>query len=119
GCDPTDDIPLAGYPVREVTEVLIGGEALAASDANGNPNYQLVGWDTLRRLDDPGPPVVKRYWPGCQNMSLATDQPGTFQVKYRHGVDPPQLGRDAAAIVACQLWLQCAGRSGCVLPDNV
>lgn len=111
GCEPMSVWRLSGYPVRDVTQVLIDGQVV---DPGG---YRLDGWRNLVRLDDPGPPVVKRYWPGCQNMSLNSDQPGTFEVSYRYGVDPPQLGRDAACQVAYQLYLGLNGR-GCKLPTG-
>ncbi len=105
-------VRLSGYPVTEIVEVLIGGEVVDPA------TYRLDGWRRLVRLDDPGPPVVRRFWPSCQNLALNSDQPGTFEVTYKSGVQPPQIGRDAAAELACQLWQQCAG-SDCVLPGGV
>lgn len=109
GCTPMSVWRLAGYPVREVLEVKIDGEVV---DPGG---YRLDQWRNLVRLDEPGPPVVTRRWPGCQNMSLDDDQPGTFSVSYLHGVDPPQLGRDAASELGVQLYLASRGQK-CSLP---
>lgn len=117
GCGSLSRVPLAGYPVREITEVLIGGVVLDPLDVNGNPNYRLDGWRWLTRMDDPGPPVVKRYFPHCQNLALNDTEEGTFSISYVSGVDPPQLGVDAAAELACELWKNCSGGQ-CALPPN-
>jgi hypothetical protein len=50
-------------------------------------------------------------------MSLNDDQPGTWSVDYLWGVPPPPLGSQAAAQLACQIYLQCVGDAdNCVLP---
>lgn len=115
GCSPMSVVKLAGYPVRKIVQVLIGGEELAEFDDNGNPQWRLDKWRYLVRMDQPGDPSQPKFWPGCQDMSLADDQPGTFSVTYQWGVDPPELGRQAAIEIANQLWLACNGE-GCVLP---
>lgn len=111
GCQPLSQVLLNGYPVREITKVKIDGAVVDASQ------YRLDGWRYLVRLDDPGPPVTTQRWPGCQNLALADDQPGTFSVSYRYGIDPPQLGRDAAAQLACELYKACSGQA-CQIPSN-
>src|SRR5207247_1889627 len=115
-CRPLSQIKLAGYPVREVSEVKIDGDVV---DPSG---YRLDGWRYLVRLDDPGPPLVHRRWPRCQNLALADDQPGTFSVSYSFGLDPPLIAVQAAAELACQLLKACASGSGAgssVLPVGV
>jgi hypothetical protein len=120
GCQPMSVVRLAGYPVRAITAVKIDGAVLPALDANGNPNYRLDGYRNLVRMADPGPPYSQRFWPSCQNMDLDDTQPGTFSVSYQWGVDPPQLGRDAAAALACQLWASCSGSGqDCAIPAGV
>lgn len=111
GCGSTSTVRLAGYPVTEIVEVRIDGEVVDPS------TYRLDGRRMLVRLADPGPPVRGRSWPACQNLALDADQPGTFEVRYLWGVAPPQLGRDAAAALACQLYKACASGTGeCELP---
>lgn len=120
GCKPVSTVMLAGYPVREITEVKIGGEVLPPLDDNGNRNYRLdEDWTTLTRMDDPGPPLVQRKWPTCQNLALDDTELGTFSISYRWGVDPPELARRAAAQIACQLLLSCGGSDDCLLDDGV
>lgn len=123
GCGSLSRVKLSGYPVREIVEVKIDGTVLAAVDPTGGwPTYRLDQWRYLTRMADPGPPVKQLAWPSCQNLALSDNQPGTFSITYRHGVEPPQLGRDAAAQLAWQIWLSCPGNSeagDCVLPSGV
>jgi hypothetical protein len=75
-------------------------------------------------MGDPGAPpgdrdgqYARRFWPGCQDLDLDDTEVGTFSVSYYRGIDPPQLGRDAAAQLAVQLYLSATG-SGCQLPPG-
>ncbi len=116
GCQPMSRINLAGYPVRKILRVLIDGVVLPELDPDtGAPNWRLDEWRYLTRCDEPGNPEQPRFWPGCQNMSLDDDQPGTFSIDYQWGVDPPSLGRGAAVELANQIFLACGGHE-CVLP---
>lgn len=127
GCKPMSKVNLAGYPVREILEVLIDGDVLPEFNVDdGSRQWRLDKWRYLVRMDQPpvAPSTVATpmFWPGCQNMSLDADQPGTFQVKYRWGSVEPPLARSAAVEVAQQLWLACPGAGGggeCVLPAGV
>lgn len=111
GCQPLSRVKLAGYPVTEILEVKIDGVVLDALDEHGNPNYRLDRNRWLTRMDDPVS-GQSRMWPGCQNMALNDDQPGTFSVSYAWGSVPPQLGKDAAAALACQLFKECPASAG-------
>lgn len=120
GCQPMSKVWLAGYPVRKILTVLIGGVELPEFDVDtGARNWRLDNRRELIRMDAPAvaPSVAAttRFWPGCQNMSLDDDQPGTFSVTYQWGVDPPQLGRDAAVEIACQFLAAFDGQN-CALP---
>ncbi len=107
GCGFLSRVRLAGYPVREVTEVKISGDVLDPGE------YRLDGWRFLVRLNDTA-------WPACQDLSLDGDQPGTFEVSYLWGVDPPSLAVAAAAELACQLFTACNPDAGdCALPSGV
>jgi hypothetical protein len=123
GCKPMSKVNLGGYPVRKILQVLIDGDELPEFDQTyGFRNWRLDKWMYLVRMDQPrntpAGPAQPRLWPGCQNMSLDPDQPGTFEITYQWGTDPPQLGRDAAVEIANQLFLACGGRD-CVLPVGV
>jgi hypothetical protein len=123
GCDPMSRVRLAGYPVRRVTSVTIDGVDLPEFDPDlGFRNWRLDGWKWLTRMDTPstGPGTVyqPQFWPGCQNLSLDADQPGTFEITYDWGTDVPFIGKQAATELANQLFLACSGQQ-CVLPAGV
>jgi hypothetical protein len=113
GCGSLDSIRLAGYPVREILAVKISGQLVDAS------TYRLDGRRDLVRLADPGPPVTSRSWPACQNLALPDTEAGTFSVTYRHGMEPPQLGQQAAIQMAGELYKVLNRDDGCSLPQNV
>lgn len=115
GCGGLSSVPLAGYPVREVLSVSIDGETV---DPAG---YRLDERRLLVRLADTSTdPPTDRVWPACQDMTLPDGAPGTFSVTYRSGIDPPMLGRWAAAQLAAELWKAFPGNQGeCRLPSRV
>lgn len=119
GCSPMSKVRLAGYPVARVTQVLIGGEELLEFDPDtGARNWRLDKRRFLVRMDAPGSPSQPRFWPGCQDMSLDSDQPGTFEITYEWGADAPPIAKGAAVELANQLYLACGGLN-CVLPAGV
>lgn len=116
-CGYDSYVELAGYPVREVTQVKIGGQVLLATFTDGSPQYRLDQWRYLTRLSDPSDPDTPLYWPRCQRTDLEDDQPGTWSIEYLWGVDPPPLCLDAATQLGCQMLLALAGKP-CQLPAN-
>lgn len=113
GCGSVSEVLLAGYPILEVTEVKIDGAIVDPAE------YRLDDRRKLVRLDDPGPPVVTRRWPACQNITLPDTETGTWSVTYRWGGAPPPLGRMAAAQLARELWKACQPGLTCALPSKV
>jgi len=94
-CGSLSRVKLAGYPVREIEEVKIDGAVIDPA------NYRLDDWKYLTYLNDAdGNP---QRWPSCQNLARDDTEPGTFSVTYLFGVDPPAIGLDAAAELACAL----------------
>jgi hypothetical protein len=123
GCTPLSKVRLAGYPVRAITNVIIDGTVLPEFDTvTGSRNWRLDKRRYLIRMDQP--PVAPatlatpQFWPGCQNLSLDADQPGTFEITYEWGQAVPSLGKAAAVELANQLWLSCGGAE-CSLPAGV
>lgn len=105
-------IRLAGYPVQQVTQVLIDGEVIPSGEYRIDRGRELV-----RLVDADG---FRRTWPTCQRLDIA-EGVGTFIVSYVYGQDPPLLGVQAAAQMACEIAKQCPGVSGaasgeCALP---
>lgn len=119
GCGTNSYVKLAGYPVRDVSEVKIDGAVLPEIDvATGAPNYRLDGRRNLIRMSTPGTPPVANAWPACQDLSLEDDQPGTFAITYTWGMDVPALGQRAATQLARELFQACSGET-CALPTKV
>jgi hypothetical protein len=116
-CGYDSFVELAGYPVREVTQVKIGGAVLSPVFDDGAPQYRLDQWRYLTRLSDPDQPAFPLYWPRCQRLDLQDDQPGTWSVSYTYGVDPPPLGVDAATQLGCEI-LNALQNRPCKLPGN-
>jgi hypothetical protein len=110
GCRPLSRVRLAGY-VRSITEVKIDG-AVVAPDT-----YRLDDHRWLTRVRDPADTDTVLLWPACQSLDLADTEPGTFSVSYKFGLDPPELGVQAAAQLACEVYKACAG-DNCALPSG-
>lgn len=116
GCEPIDRIDLAGYPVREITEVKIDGVVIPEFELGGNRNWRLDKNRFLTRMADEDGNA--RAWPACQRMDEDDDEVGTFAVSYRYGQDPPLLGSLAAAQLACQFYWGATGSTDCQLPSG-
>lgn len=110
GCSPLAAIDLAGYPVREITEVKIDG---AIVDAD---SYELRDRHWLVRLRDPAAPGTPVAWPGCQSLDLPDTEAGTFSVTYAWGAAVPTTGVLAARELACEIARACDGAEDCALP---
>jgi len=85
GCSPIDRITLAG-PNPYIDEILIDGLNFT--------EFALVDEDQLIRTDG-------LNWPGGQNLATASSEVGTFEITYTHGLDIPQLAKDACAEIVC------------------
>lgn len=103
-CHPSR-IKLSGYPVREITQIKINGAVLASSE------YRLWKNRYVTRLDN-------GRWPIRQNLTLADTEDNTFSISYLYGAEVPDLGRAAAASLACELYKACEGQE-CALPTGV
>lgn len=111
GCGALSRARLPGYPVTQITEVKIDGAVISPAE------YRLDGWKYLTRLAaSDGTP---QFWPACQRLDLDDTEVGTWSVSYLAGVDPPPLGVQAAAQLACQIFLACSGNASCELPNGV
>lgn len=105
-CGCNSQVKLAGYPVREVTEVTIDGDVLSAS------SYRLDRQRFLVRLDG--------RWPSCEALCrLHTEEDNT--ITYTYGAEPPWSGQMAAAQLACEMYKACNRTAGvaCALPTGV
>ncbi len=109
-CSPLSKIRLAGYPVREITEVSIDGVIIDPAEYRLDLDRYLV-----RLADTDGNP---QHWPSCQRLDIDQGE-GTFFAHYRYGLDPPVAGIAAAGQLACQIAQACPGsglEADCELP---
>jgi hypothetical protein len=115
GCGWLSEVHLPGYPVVEVTEVLVDGDVVPESEYRVDDARYLVG---LTKADG-----TLRRWPSCQRLERADSEDRTFSVTYSWGLDPPVGGIRSAASLACQLLMACqpeAIKDGrCRLPKRV
>lgn len=112
-CQRLSTIRLAGYPIRQIDEVLIDGETVDPSE------YRLDRYRELVRLADAA--GRRQTWPSCQRLDVASGD-GTFFVSYTYGVEPPTVGVRAAAQLACEIAKACPsdGSDGeCALPSGL
>lgn len=109
GCMPLSRVLLSGYPVREIVQVKIDGAVVDPL------TYRLDEHRYLTRVIDPADPDTALVWPGCQLLDRDDTNQGTWSVTYTYGQDPPQLGTQAAAQLACEIWKQANGQQ-CSLP---
>jgi hypothetical protein len=103
-CRPECSVLLPG-PVASVVEVLVDGVVIDPA---------------LYRVDNRGVLIGMggQCWPKCQNMNLAGDVEGTFEVTYLRGTPLPLAGAIAAGELACEFAKACVG-AACGLPQNV
>lgn len=104
GCGGLSEIRLPG-PVISIDEVLVDGDVIASG------GYRVDNWSNLVRLGG-------ESWPSCQDLSLAATEDRTFQVTYRRGRTPPELGLFAATDLACEMYRGAKGED-CRLPQKV
>ncbi|TDB80949.1 hypothetical protein [Micromonospora sp. KC721] len=106
GCVPAAcEVSLAG-PVHDVTQVLVDGVVVPA-DA-----YVVQDRRWLVRVDGD-------CWPWTQDLTLSDNQPGTWAITYRRGVQVPLGGQIAAGQYACEVAKALTGDSACRLPRRV
>lgn len=101
GCAPVSQALLVGYPVIEISEVKIDGVVLDPSEYRLDENRWLT-----RMADADGNP---QWWPGCQRLDLPDTELHTWSATYVYGIAPPELGRQAAAQLACEIYKSCSG----------
>lgn len=93
--------------VNEILQVKVDGAPLAT----GGSAYHVDDNRFLVRTDG-------KAWPYCQNLALDDDQPGTYSVTGRFGLDVPDAARLAVGELACE-WLRARNGDACQLPANI
>jgi hypothetical protein len=103
-CSPSM-IKLAGYPVREITQVKIDGDVIDATE------YALLNYRYLVRKDN-------ARWPVAQDLTVDDTEDSTFSISYTYGAGIPPMAAEAAAQLGCQIYQACNGGE-CALPTGV
>lgn len=104
-CNGIPQVNLGRTDVTEVTGVFIDGTELNSSA------YRLDEGRFLVRTDG-------NYWPCCQDLAKDIGETGTWHIELAYGTDPPQMGKNAAQKLACELAKACGG-GDCDLPERV
>lgn len=104
-CTTLSEVILPG-PIGAVVEVLLDGVVISPSDYRVDNSNRLVALNGV-------------VWPGCQDMSLAEDQVGTFSVRYFRGFAPDPMTTFAAGVLAGEYYKACTNAKGCRLPSGV
>lgn len=113
GCHIAYDCACKGIPqvnlgrgdVTQIFKVNIDGTDLSGS------SYRLDEGRFLVRTDG-------ENWPCCQDLSKDIDETGTWYIELEYGRQPPQMGKEAAQKLACELVKACVGED-CALPARV
>jgi len=104
-CSGADCIVLPYYPVGSVEEVVIDGVVQPSS------TYFLRDQKYLCKTDD-------SLWPVCQDLSKPLTDTGTWSVKFKWGIQPPDDLLFETANYACQLAKRCL-KKPCDLPQKI
>lgn len=93
-------------PVQSIDSVLVDGVVVPPS------SYRVANKRTLIRTDG-------EAWPGCQDLSLPSSEPNTFEVTYQKGTPVPIGGQVAVGRLACELAKEACDDDSCALPANI
>jgi hypothetical protein len=102
-----------GHEARLVESIKIDGAEIDPTTWRLDPLGKLV-----RQPDASG---NRLCWPCCSRVDLPSGQPGTFEVRYLYGQDPPSSVVMAVNVLAGEFWLGSnPGTAGqCKLPKFV
>lgn len=100
-----------GVPLVEVDEVKIDGVVLPESEYRIDDQRYLV-----RLVSADG---QRRGWPCCQDLRVPTTELRTFEVTFSYGQVPPQTGKDAAKVLACEIAKSCTPGVECRFDRSV
>lgn len=109
------EVDLGAYPVTEILQVLIDGVLIPSNEWYLQARRKLV-----RVLPSADAEPTQRYgWPSSNRNDLPDTEEGTFSVTYMYGVAPPQIGVNAAKVLAKQLILNASPKGRSILPQRV
>jgi len=105
---------LLGSNAREITSIKIDGVEVDSTTYRLDPGGRLI------RVQ-PDPNGVPLWWPCCESPAAPSGAPGTFEVTFTYGFDPPQMVVLAAAVLAGEMALGANPSTAavCKLPRHV
>lgn len=98
------------HDARLVESIKIDGVEIDPTTWRLDPLGKLV-----RQPDASGNQLV---WPCCSRVGVPSGQPGTFEIRYLYGQDPPGAVVMAVNVLAGQFWLASNGSGQCKLPAH-
>jgi hypothetical protein len=118
-CGGPFEIVLPHYPVTEVTEVKVRQTHNGDLETLTEDQYRLDNHSTLVRLQDADD--IYRGWPRQEIRQNSNGIGRYLEVTYTYGQAPPLLGKQAAAVLACEFALACDpdAATKCRLPKKV
>lgn len=113
------EVMLPYYPVTAITSVKVRDRSDEAITTLQATDYRLDNKRVLVRLE--GSDGTRKLWPHQDLYQNESGDGRFFEVTYTYGVAPPQLGVNAAATLACEMYLACDSSAAdkCRLPNKV
>jgi hypothetical protein len=109
----TSEVLLQG-PVLRINNVLVNGKSLGGWPPS-NPNFTL--YDRRRLVITIGTTGANvGGWPWNQQLGLPVTSPGTWQIDYEWGRNPPAAGKMAAILLATDIALALSGNNESIPP---
>jgi len=105
GCVALPTVVVPG-PIFRMTAVWVDGQQLPSTA------YRVDSGSRLTRLDG-------QQWPACSDLAAGPTDPGSFIIDYERGRQPPEMLREAARVLACELVKSCTPGADCALPQRV
>jgi hypothetical protein len=103
-------------PIRAINSVLVDGQELGPWPPP-NPNYTL--YDRRRLVRNIGIGAAGGSWPWSQQLQLPVTSPGTWQIDYEWGRNPPPAGKAACIALAVEVARSLSGSDSSQLPERV
>jgi hypothetical protein len=116
GCSALSEWKPRGRPLARIVQIRhahADNPAYPGSDVLDPAYYRIDDFTRLVRKRNPD--GRNPGWPCCQPQDLDIGEPGTWQVTYDYGREPPEIGKRAVRELACQLALACRGDGDCAL----
>lgn len=109
-CDDPSSLYLGLGAIQSVTSIIIDGLTLSPSE------YRVDEATWIVRLPNGD---HRQTWPTAQRLDLDDTEEGTWSVTVEVGTGVPEMGKQAAAELACELSKAASGSDDCRLSPRV